>query len=203
MTEFSALSTASAAVATSVHGDDEPETFEDWVEDDDAEQIQSLFSVTILPSVEEMLNHDLESFGFDLREIVGSSCQEYQDVILLINFIRSTVAAMEDKGGNVDVMFVQSLVARIQEGEFKDESMYMTPVKEDDALLYLLQDALINLDPVRFGFLVDEMETDGDLTAGVEAVRQELVSSAAASSIDEETIRACKEDVIVTATDKV
>ena len=198
MAEFSATSAASAAPE---HVDDEHETFEDWVEDDDAEHIKSLFSTTILSSVENMLQHDLKSFGFDLREIVGSFCQEYQDVILLINFVRSSVKAMEATGGNVDAVFAQSLVIHIQEGKFKDESLYMAPVQEDDALLYLLQDALINLDPVRFVFLGDEMEADGDLNAGVENARQELVSSAAVALLDEETIRACKEDVVLSSID--
>ena len=80
----------------------------------------------------------------------------------------------------------------------------MTPVLEDDALLYLLQDALITMDPARFGFLNDEMEDDGDDlgTAGAEAARNQLKSDADAVLFDEETLEACKQEKIVDSSNK-
>lgn len=114
---------------------------EDWVEEGDENSIKSLFNEDRLESVDLLITHDRELFGFDLRSIVAQNCTDDLSVIKLINFIRSTVAVQPQDA--INAAFVSGLVESIGTKEFIQKDEYMKPVIEDDALLYLYEEELL------------------------------------------------------------
>lgn len=111
---------------------------EDWVEDDEI-VVKSLFNEDTLKSVEELILHDKEIFGFDLREQVKAHCTDELSIIRLINFVRSETAAAPA----VDSNFIDSLVIKIGTKEFASDDKYMVPVIEDDPLLFSFEESLM------------------------------------------------------------
>ena len=134
--------------------DEELVSFEDWVEDDDQESIKSLFSEEMYATVIDMIRKDKQFFAFDLEEAVYRYCKEFQDVIMMVNFIRSKV---NKEKSTIDRPFILNLLSQIHEGYFRDNSEYMQPVIENDSLLYLLQDALTSVNPAKFVFLCNKI----------------------------------------------
>lgn len=122
--------------------EDEDKNFDEWVEDDDAEPVKSLFSAKSLPSIQALIEHDKEIHGFDLQQVVGQYCTDDISFIKLINFIRSTVVAMSSAD-------VPSIIAKVEEGLTQrlvlEEDVYMRPVLSDDPLLYLYEDFFANI----------------------------------------------------------
>jgi hypothetical protein len=111
----------------------------DWAEEpEDSVSVQSLFDTSVHSSVESLLVHELEVFGFDLRQAVDDVGCNDQSVIMLINFIRSKVASVSV----VDNSFITSLKEEILAKTFLSNESNMLPVLPDDSLLYLLHDTL-------------------------------------------------------------
>jgi hypothetical protein len=108
---------------------------DDWVEEEDA--VKSLFNDDLLPTVEELLSHDIGLFNFDLKLLVEETCTDDISVIKLINFIRKSVASAEE--GAVSVSFAEGLAADIKTKEFLTGDENLRPVLADDPLLYLYE----------------------------------------------------------------
>lgn len=115
--------------------------FEDWVEDeDDVVEIKTLFDPTVVSSVESLLEYDVAHYGFNFKEVIAKSCTDEAEVIMLINFIRARVAAIETIP---DKSFIDQLRSDINTKSFNQPDIYMKPVIEDDPLLYLYEDTLL------------------------------------------------------------
>ncbi len=111
----------------------------DWAEEpEDSVSVKSLFDTSVHSSVESLLVHELEVFGFDLRQAVKDVGCNDQSVIMLINFIRSKVASVSV----VDTSFTTVLKEEILKKDFLSNESNMLPVLPDDSLLYLLHDTL-------------------------------------------------------------
>lgn len=115
-------------------------TFEDWAEQEEAEKVQSLFSATIFDSVQDLIAHDLEVFGFDLKEAVRNVESDVQSVIMLVNFIRSKVLATD--ASCIDSEFINRLKTDLSGKQYLEDSNNMVPVLPEDPLLYLLNEVL-------------------------------------------------------------
>lgn len=59
----------------SLSEDAAPEAWSDW-SDDESEQVKSLFSDDMLPSLEAALKFDAENHGFDLKQYITEVCME-------------------------------------------------------------------------------------------------------------------------------
>lgn len=112
---------------------------EDWVEEE--EKIKSLFNDDRLESVEQLVAHDREMFGFDLKSIVSQNCSDDIEVIKLINFIRSKVSTQETD--TISPEFISGLVETICSKDFIQNDAFMKPFIEDDPLLYLYEEELL------------------------------------------------------------
>ena len=134
---------------------DHEKDFNGWEdESDENTEVKSLFSAARLPNVAALIQHDQESFGFDLTKCCEAVGLEDTNLIMLVNFIRTRV---QDQGGETPTTaFASALQAEICEapGTILANEQYMRPVLQDeegssDALLYLLSEALcIDLDDV-------------------------------------------------------
>jgi hypothetical protein len=117
--------------------EEEDKNFDEWVEDDDSEPVKSLFSEQQLPSIQALIEHDRERFGFDLQQVVSSHCTDDISYIKLINFLRTTVQAMS----NADTTaIIAKLDEEISKHTFLEGDVYMRPVLPEDPLLYLYED---------------------------------------------------------------
>ncbi|KAJ1407445.1 hypothetical protein B484DRAFT_456564 [Ochromonadaceae sp. CCMP2298] len=108
---------------------------DDWVEEEDA--VKSLFNDDLLPTVEDILSHDIGLFNFDLKQMVEETCTDDIGVIKLINFIRRSVASAEE--GAISVSFAEGLAVEIKTREFLNGDENLKPVLADDPLLYLYE----------------------------------------------------------------
>lgn len=112
----------------------EPEKeFNEWVEDEDeeSEQVQSLFSEAKLRSIEQLIEFDNANFGFDLYSIVKTHCTDDFSYIKLINFIRSFPFEPNSKEASI-----ASLMEALTTRQFLEGEQYLLPILEDDALLF-------------------------------------------------------------------
>lgn len=112
---------------------------DDWVEEDNVD-IKSLFNEDIVHSVDELLSHDRDLFGFDLKLSIQGNCTDDISIIKLINFIRAEVAL---HSGIVEGTFIGALRERIDAKVFLDGEGYMKPTIEDDQLLFLYEEAFL------------------------------------------------------------
>ncbi|KAJ7644712.1 protein arginine N-methyltransferase [Roridomyces roridus] len=110
--------------------DDEPEPWDDWISDSAARQpCRSLFeSNKELPSVDEALEYDRKTHGFDLDGFCGSIGLDTHGRIRLINFIRKTHPTPSE---------VAALTGK--ENIFTSDE-YLKPAIEDDPLLQVQPD---------------------------------------------------------------
>jgi protein arginine N-methyltransferase 3 len=113
---------------------------DDWVEDDQVE-IKSMFNNDIVHSVDELVAHDLDMFGFDLRSAVQDSARDDLTVIKLINFLRSEV---QKRGGEaIDEAFITMLKSAVDSKAYVEGDTYMKPVIEEDPLLFMYEEAFM------------------------------------------------------------
>jgi hypothetical protein len=117
--------------------DEEKVDLDDWEEDDEAIQVKSLFCGNISTSLESMVEYDKQTFGFDLRETVLRLGIDEMAMIMLVNYIRKTVA---DAGAApLDAAFFATLNEEINNTKaFMNTELYMKPVLEEDPLLFML-----------------------------------------------------------------
>jgi type IV secretory pathway VirB4 component len=113
---------------------------DDWVEDDQVE-IKCMFNNDIVHSVDELVAHDLDMYGFDLKGSVQSSGGDDLSIIKLINFIRSEVQARGD--GAIDEAFITALKSSIENKVYAEGDTYMKPVIEEDPLLFMYEEAFM------------------------------------------------------------
>lgn len=118
------------------------EDFRDWQadEDEDADDtfVTSLFCSSRLPSITALVEHDKQTFHFDLGEIVKQYCTDDFSYIKLINFIRSVVQDKTEDSSIEDaiVYLSEQLVTK----QFLEGEQYLKPVLENDALLFSYDD---------------------------------------------------------------
>lgn len=124
-------------------GDEEAsdkEDFREWVEEDeDAAMVKSLFSPTILPSIDELIDHDKIRFSFDLYEKVKELCTDDISYIKMINFIREFVLKHDTDNDDI-IEVVKQLEPLLMSKVFIEGDKYMKPIIEDDALLFLFEE---------------------------------------------------------------
>ena len=122
--------------------EEDDKNFDEWVEDDDSEPVKSLFSQQVLPSIQALIEHDREQFGFDLPQVVSQCCTDDISFIKLVNFLRSTVQSMSTAETTVIITKIEEdLIKR----EFFEGDDFMRPVLSDDPLLYLYEDIFTNI----------------------------------------------------------
>jgi len=115
------------------------EDYDDWEEEEEDVEVKSLFGDMVFTSVNALIAHDKSTFGFDLKEAVGLVGTGDLTLIVLINFLRRKAAEAANAGVAIDASALMALVAK---GEFLTDEQYLIPPMQDDALLFLLQDAL-------------------------------------------------------------
>jgi type I protein arginine methyltransferase len=144
----------SAGVAAGVAAGEEDGNLSDWSSDGEENvEVKDLFSSKVFSSVSELISHTKAAHNFDIAEIVGSfGAEDEITIILLINFIRSTVASCE---GQVNPLFIEQLKETIMKKEFLNKEEYMIPYLQDDNLLFLLGETLLRFDE-------NEEDTKGD-----------------------------------------
>lgn len=106
----------------------EQEGWEEWSEDE-AAATKSLFDSTVLSSVEDALHYDTEHYQFNLRSYCRIIGLVDYDVIKCVNYIRKEVQAGRHP---------LPLPSSIERGAPWDSQEYLTPVIEDDPLLFAL-----------------------------------------------------------------
>lgn len=122
--------------------DPEQETFSDWEEDDnEVENIFSLFSTFTSSDIADVLKHDVENFNFNIQEIAPKFCVDEVDLIKLINFIRKKVQEKTQVGKSIDADFIDALKWSISGDEFMAEDN-LKPTMENDTMLCLLEDIM-------------------------------------------------------------
>lgn len=110
---------------------------EDWNWDIDGieeEPIKDLISNQYFNNIDELIKHNHETFGFDLREVmskIGANLDEIE-MIMMINFIRSWFLTSQPP---IDQNAIDNLKAELGSGSHKN-AMYMKPTLENDALLH-------------------------------------------------------------------
>jgi hypothetical protein len=112
---------------------------DDWVEDDNVD-IKCLFDADVVHSVDELLCHDKDLYGFDLKQCIEGNCKDDISIIKLINFIRAEVAQCATA---VDRSFVTDLEKKIDSMDFLNGETFMKPTIEDDQLLFLYAEAFL------------------------------------------------------------
>ena len=106
--------------------------------------MKDLFSAEVFSSVPELISRTKAIYNFDIAEIVSSfGAEDEITIILLINFIRSSVASCE---GQVNPLFIEQLKETILKKEFLNKEEYMIPFMQDDNLLFLLGETLLKFD---------------------------------------------------------
>ncbi len=144
-------------------------TFEDWGEQEEVEKVQSLFSETVFDSVQALIAHDLEVFGFDLKEAVRNVDSDVQSVIMMVNFIRSKVSAAGANGVNSEL--INQLNIELLSKQYLQDSNNMVPALPEDPLLYLLNEVLANSEDLDNG---DEDEYQPPSNEQIENTKKEL-----------------------------
>lgn len=110
----------------------------DWAETEDNVAVQSLFDSTLCSSVDDLITHDLQKYGFDLKHAVDMvGCNDIS-IIMLVNFIRRKVS----ESVAIDSSFIHLLNEAIIAKQFLHDDTSMVPVLPEDPLLYLLHDTL-------------------------------------------------------------
>lgn len=172
--------------------------FEDWESDEETEQypVQSLFSNQILSSVKDLIEHEKQKYGFDLRSVVEKVGYGDMSLIMLVNYIRHTVRErLSSKDGEIDADFIKNLESNASSCAFLNDERYMRPVLQDDALLFNLREALIGASDHDFG---DEDDDDSKEVTGkakfMDALGSAIASNESASSSSPST--AIPQDVI-------
>lgn len=122
--------------------EDEDKDFDEWVEDDDSQPVKSLFSNQNLPSIQALIEHDREKFGFDLQQVVGQYCTDDISFIKLVNFLRSVVQTMSTAD---TATIIAKIEEDLQKREFLEGDTYMRPILSDDPLLYQYEDFFTNI----------------------------------------------------------
>mmetsp|Transcript_27994 Transcript_27994/g.47029 ORF Transcript_27994/g.47029 Transcript_27994/m.47029 type:complete len:185 (-) Transcript_27994:89-643(-) len=134
---------------------------DDWEEEE--EPIKSLFNNDMLPTVEDLVQHDLLMFKFDLKHQVSCHCKDDLDVIRLINYIRAKAELASSTGTGatgITEAFICTLVDEIEKRSFAVDETYLKPMIEGDPLLYSYEDTLFTVeDDVQE--LVPEVDTGG------------------------------------------
>lgn len=124
-------------------GDDEEsdieKDLEDWVEDEVVD-IKCLFNDDIVHSMDELIAHEKDLYGFDLKSVVQSNCGDDVSIIKLLNFIRSKV---QQRGSAADKQFIDEINGQIENKLFLEGDEYMKPVIEDDQLLFLYEETFM------------------------------------------------------------
>lgn len=117
----------------------EPEKeFSEWIEDDEddeSELVQSLFCETKLRNIEQLIEFDSATFGFDLYYVVKTHCTDDFSYIKLINFIRSFPFDPSSKEASIT-----SLMEAVATSKFLEGEQYLLPILEDDALLFKFEE---------------------------------------------------------------
>jgi hypothetical protein len=117
--------------------EDDEKNFDDWIEDDEATQVKSLFSDCYFSSIDELIAHEKENFGFDLQAVVRDVCRDDLSFIKLVNFIRRSVKEA--------TLSAQDIIKLVNTKEFLEDDRNMIPSLEEDPLLYLFADYFENL----------------------------------------------------------
>jgi hypothetical protein len=128
--------------------------FEDWNEDDETIEVKSLFNNTFYSSIEELIHKELEIYNFNLKEAILQVGFTDQNIIMLINFIRS----LANNAEKLDSVFIEELNNLIYKKDFLNNNEFMKPQLNDDPLLYLLTETLVCLYPNQFIQEEDEIE---------------------------------------------
>ncbi len=117
--------------------DEQDENWDDWQSDggaasgnDDDERTKSLFCSKVLASPEAAMQHDAETFGFDLRQFAARERLDEYDIFRCINWIRRQVAAGRDP--LPELLRAEGAAA----GEWRGNDDFLTPAMADDALLF-------------------------------------------------------------------
>lgn len=135
---------------------DSDDNFSDWEDDEDEVVVKSLFSDARLTSIKQFLIHDMETFDFNLPEIVSSMKLDNVSLIMLINMIRRGVKETGEQ--NVDASFIKQLKEDIHRENLLRDDINMIPILQDDPVLFLLWDELL-----RNGAVADDEDDDDDM----------------------------------------
>ena len=116
--------------------EEDEKNFDEWVEDDDLEPVKSLFCNKMMPSIQALVEHDREIFGFDLQRVVADVCTDDISFIKLVNYIRNFAQQQEES----PTAWMSKLKELVLSKEFLADDNNMKPVLSDDPLLYLYED---------------------------------------------------------------
>eukprot|EP01039_Chlorochromonas_danica_P006680 gene6680-7385_t len=119
-----------------VEGLEEVEHFEDWSEGEE-EHFVSLFDGLAFASVQALVDHDRDAHGFDLSQAVKELCDDEISFIKLVNFVRRRVRDSPE-GLQADALWED-----LRQKGFLSDDQNMIPVLQDDALLYLFEEAFV------------------------------------------------------------
>lgn len=132
-------------MSSSAVGEDDG-NLSDWVSDGEENvTVKDLFSAKVFSSVDELISQTKATHNFDIADIVKSfGAEDEITIILLINFIRSSVSTCD--GGEINPLFIEKLKEDIMKKDFLHQEEYMCPFLQDDNLLFLLGETLLNFD---------------------------------------------------------
>jgi hypothetical protein len=115
----------------------EKDNFDGWVEqDDEVIEFKSLFGEHTFPSLRELIDHDRNTFGFDLDQVVSSVVEEDISFIQLINFVRFVVNSWDE----CTLEKVQNLQEDILGNKSFRDDKFMFPQIPNDPVLYLYEE---------------------------------------------------------------
>lgn len=115
--------------SSSSEDDDNDENWDEWISDSITQQeCRSLFEIKSLPSAEEALKYDKQTYGFDLIETCGKLSLDFHGRVRLINYIRKNNLTPND-------------VTDLQGTEpWFSTDEYLLPALENDPLIQVASD---------------------------------------------------------------
>lgn len=132
---------AAAADDDSVDIHEAENDYDDWAEDEDLSLI-SLFCHKEFHSLKELIDHDRDTYDFDLGSVAKTFGDDEKDLIMMVNFIRHEVK----NALSIDAAFITKLKISLTSKEFLNDEVYMKPVLAEDALLFTILDGLNDKD---------------------------------------------------------
>jgi hypothetical protein len=156
--------------------EDDEKNFDDWIEDDEATQVKSLFSDSFFSSIDELIAHEKENFDFDFQAVVRDVCKDDMSFIKLVNYIRRSVKEANQS--------FQDIITLVNTKEFLGDDRNMIPILEEDPLLYLYADYFEDLaaesedNELEAGSddeKIDKSDGDNNLSFRTESEREDYV----------------------------
>ena len=128
--DTAALDLDDASSTSDPQEDDDQEGWEDVKPDKEEVSFMSLFEDKRFGDLTELLDYDRRMHCFDLKQILKSLDLDFMGAVRLVNYVRSEVRD-SDKWPDVS------------DRELFEDEKYLKPVIEDDALLWSLEDVLV------------------------------------------------------------